>query len=82
MHESWSRMLPELLRFSSRSNLLHSMPEHLNNAHFTGDGFNNALSMAADKHQNMSHKMMNMNNMSELIEGEDFGDEDLAMLGL
>ena len=35
MNESWSRMLPELLRFSSRSDLLEFIPDAQKNVHKT-----------------------------------------------
>lgn len=75
-------MLPELLRFSSRSNLLQSIPEHLKNVHFTENGFNHAAAMAVETNKNVSHTTTNIIDTSEWLEEKDFGDEDLATLGL
>ena len=58
------------------------MPEHFKDVHFTDKGFSHTLGMDVETNKNTSYRTANISKMSEWLEEEDFGDEDLATLGL
>lgn len=82
LQESWARMLPELLRFSSRSRLLDLIPESLKRAHFTQSNGGRA-SVFTDSLQPKPPAAGLLDGWDGAgSDGDDFPDDHLAALGL
>ena len=92
LQRSWSRMLPELLRFSANKNLMDSMPEELRFTHYPKrPGFSNQTQSNQSNQSNQSSQSNQSQaspfpiNTLQYHTGNDddmFADDDLSMLGL
>ena len=80
LHESWSRMLPELLRFSSKSNLLQLIPEELKTTHYSSQYPTRCDDNVQHNEPSTSAKPSLLSEIPE--EFDAFEDDDLALLGL
>lgn len=82
LQESWARMLPELLRFSSRSRLLDLIPDSLKRAHFTQNNGGRA-SIFTDSLRPKPPEAGLLDGWDGAgSDGDDFPDDHLAALGL
>lgn len=80
--DSWSRMVPELLRFSSRTDVADSMPEELKSVHFVQQAQppQSLAAAAAGEAREEEEDDVFLSFPNNF--GDDFGDDDLAALGL
>ena len=82
LQESWARMLPELLRFSSRSRLLDLIPDSLKRVHFTQNNGGRA-SVFTDSLRPKPPAAGLLDGWDGAgSDGDDFPDDHLAALGL
>ena len=83
LNASWSRMLPEMLRFSSRHRLLDSIPDELKNAHKTQEkgGRSSLFTRATHEEEEEEEDDGGHSYFFNDLNG-DFGDDDLTALGL
>lgn len=79
LNTSWARMLPELLRFSSRSRLLEIIPEHIKSVHRTSMECSSRSSrptLGADSQQLMEGWVTSTEGVVEELNDEEDEEED------